>query len=413
MQDLIESLKSNFLFQASLGSKELFHSNILGWILDQSVSGNHRSKMLEEFLEVVFGNRSFLGEDKNIYDFEIAREEQNVDLIIRWRVDREWWCIFLENKVKSLPTAKQLQEYSEKAKRIAGTKIIRQLHGDELNALPVIVKGTYLLTMSSVDDWEVGQADGWVNITYRNHVLQFLKATKGFSFENPEVGLVIDKYISFLDDQIALLDQFGLISNACGSFFDKAYDFYITQGVVDQLRSIRLHDLVLKLIHQRIAKEVRLRLALINISPNRSVAEFTNSTGITSVDVNVADGFQVGIQLQGNQFRLYTIHPDPSRNEKFALELWHRKLWFYDLDNGAALSGSGRRKDYFGGLGMRDERGNTRGFCEYSKGVFLYFYKDFAKEQSVPTIDQVVDLFVAYFKHISANRWAFEAAAKR
>lgn len=237
MDGLIESLKNNFLFQASLGSKELFHSNMLGWILDQSVKGKHRSKMLEEFLEVVFGNRSFLGEDKCIYDFEIAREEQNVDLIIRWRVDREWWCIFLENKVKSLPTAKQLQEYSEKAKRIAGSKIIRQLHGGELDALPVIVKGTYLLTMSSADDWEVGQADGWVNITYHNQVLKFLRTTKGYSFENPEVGLVIDKYISLLDDQIALLDQFGLISNAGGSFFDKSYDFYITQGMVGQLRS--------------------------------------------------------------------------------------------------------------------------------------------------------------------------------
>lgn len=413
MVGLIESLKNNFLFQASLGSKELFHSNMLGWILDQSVKGKHRSKMLEEFLEVVFGNRSFLGEDKCIYDFEIAREEQNVDLIIRWRVDREWWCIFLENKVKSLPTAKQLQEYSEKAKRIAGSKIIRQLHGGELDALPVIVKGTYLLTMSSADDWEVGQADGWVNITYHNQVLKFLRTTKGYSFENPEVGLVIDKYISLLDDQIALLDQFGLISNAGGSFFDKSYDFYITQGMVGQLRSIRLHDLVLKLIHQRIAKEVRLRLALINITLNRSVAEFTNSTGITSVDVDVADGFKVGIQLQGNQFRLYTLHVDASRNEKFAVELWCKKLWFHDLNKGDSLSGSGRRKDHFARLGMKDERGNTRSFCEYSKGVFLYFYKDFAKQQSVPTIDQVVDLFVAYFKHISANRRQFEAVAKR
>jgi hypothetical protein len=413
MKNTIESLRSNFLFQASLGSKELFHSNMLGWLLDQTVLGKHRSKMLEDFLEVVFGNRSFLGEDKNISDFEIAREEQNVDLIVRWRVSREWWCLFLENKVKSLPTAKQLQEYSDKAEKITGTKIMRQLHGGEVVTLPVIVKGKYLLTMSTADDWEVGQADGWINITYHNEVLRFLRATKGCSFQNPEVGLVIDKYISFLDDQIALLGQFGLISNASGSFLDRPYDFYITQGVVDQLRSVRLHDLVLKLIHQRIAKEVRMRLELYNIKQNRSAAEFTNSTGITSVDVDVADGFKVGVQLQGNQFRLYTLHADASRNEKFALELWRKRLWFYDLNNGASLSGSGRRKHYFGGLGMKDERGNARGFCEYSKGVFLYFYKDFAKQQSVPTIDQVVDLFVAYIRHISANRREFDAAAKR
>lgn len=34
---ITESLKNNFLFQVSLGSKELFHSNLLAWLLEQRI----------------------------------------------------------------------------------------------------------------------------------------------------------------------------------------------------------------------------------------------------------------------------------------------------------------------------------------------------------------------------------------
>lgn len=35
MENLIENLEKNVLFNASLGSKELFHSNIIAWFLEQ------------------------------------------------------------------------------------------------------------------------------------------------------------------------------------------------------------------------------------------------------------------------------------------------------------------------------------------------------------------------------------------
>ena len=90
-----------------------------------------------------------------------------------------------------------------------------------------------------------------------------------------------------------------------------------------------------------------MRISNMGLKLKRSESEFTNATGITSVDIAIEKEYIVGIQLQGNQFRLYTIHKEAKLNEQFALELWRNKLWFYDLSTQSALIGSGRRKSYF------------------------------------------------------------------
>ena len=109
--DALNQLKSNFLFQASLGSKELFHSNMLAWILEQQ-NKDGEFKALRHFLkEVAKLAVGIITEDNNPI---IAREENKIDLTIKWKEGDNWNLIFIENKMKSIPTPKQLNEYDGK-----------------------------------------------------------------------------------------------------------------------------------------------------------------------------------------------------------------------------------------------------------------------------------------------------------
>ena len=119
--NIIKNLKNNFLFQASLGSKELFHSNMLAWLLEQKNDRN-------EFEVLKFFIKQFTGEDSPTFieqeflEFRIEREEQNIDLTIKWKDGKNWNLIFIENKMKSIPTPKQLNEYDDKIDKFLKVK---------------------------------------------------------------------------------------------------------------------------------------------------------------------------------------------------------------------------------------------------------------------------------------------------
>ena len=64
------TLRSNMLFQVSLGSKELFHSNFLAWLFDSYKSLAH--ELFSPFME---GSFEFLSEGSFV-----DREKGNTDL---------------------------------------------------------------------------------------------------------------------------------------------------------------------------------------------------------------------------------------------------------------------------------------------------------------------------------------------
>ena len=115
MENIIENLKNNFLFQASLGSKELFHSNLIAWILEQE-NENGEYEALKIFLKTI-NAKVPLNSLKKENEIKISREENNIDLIIKWKENEEWNFVFIENKIKSIPTSTQLEEYNEKVKK--------------------------------------------------------------------------------------------------------------------------------------------------------------------------------------------------------------------------------------------------------------------------------------------------------
>lgn len=116
---LKEELQKSPLFNMSLGSKELFHSNFLYWL-----GMSHRDVFQEVMTKLCHINAPWPD------DWTVRREYNHLDLCITYLKDteevykrgahqgepvkEERFFIILENKVKSLPDLLQLRGYTEK-----------------------------------------------------------------------------------------------------------------------------------------------------------------------------------------------------------------------------------------------------------------------------------------------------------
>ena len=97
---VIEALKKSPMFQLSLSSKELFHSNFLYWIWNISPA------LFKDIINELLGhNSSKTWPDK----YSVKREYNNYDLCVVDSIDTV--KLVIENKVKSIPNLKQLKAY--------------------------------------------------------------------------------------------------------------------------------------------------------------------------------------------------------------------------------------------------------------------------------------------------------------
>lgn len=104
-QEAINYLRTSPMFNLSLASKELFHSNFLYWL---SIMDKQLFKDLVEKL----GVKTTEWTDCM---WEVKREYNNFDVSV---VANDKILLVIENKVKSIPTQKQLEEYDEKIKKV-------------------------------------------------------------------------------------------------------------------------------------------------------------------------------------------------------------------------------------------------------------------------------------------------------
>ena len=123
----LETLKNSPLLYLSAGAKELFHSDFLYWL-----AISH----WEVFIRVMRNLAGFEDDEKFWWEessnhkdgnLKVLREKSHFDLSIYYRFVEDKWLpvLILENKVKSLPNVKQLNEYSINAEK--------EWHGRENN----------------------------------------------------------------------------------------------------------------------------------------------------------------------------------------------------------------------------------------------------------------------------------------
>ncbi len=101
---IVGALKDEPLWHASMGSKELFHSNLLAWAVERFPED--MTKVLEPWLEP--GNTTKVA---------VYRERRHLDLVIELPGHQP---LVIENKAFSLPDDDQLQRYGTAVAALAG-----------------------------------------------------------------------------------------------------------------------------------------------------------------------------------------------------------------------------------------------------------------------------------------------------
>ena len=100
LDELCQALRAEPLFHASLGSKELFHSNILAWLVER----------FPDRAREVFG--SWLVPAPGAGGDRVRREFAHLDLVVELAGNE---ALVIENKTFALPDEQQLARYTARA----------------------------------------------------------------------------------------------------------------------------------------------------------------------------------------------------------------------------------------------------------------------------------------------------------
>jgi hypothetical protein len=303
---IIRSLKASPIFNLSLSSLELFHSNLLFWI-----ANNYKN----EFGKIFSMFCNTMPPDLEILD--VRREEKHIDLSFKYSDNQE---VFIENKVKSIPNRQQLLNYSDE-------------HGKD--------KAYVLLSLSEP-------------VFFKNNTCRLNNATWHYlSYSKLKEKLAeitrqdIDSYHRrIIEDYIVLLKGIIDISNISEPILNETYQcqFY-NVNILGPLKEIRLQDIYLKKKAELLAYKIyeilleRKIEGLLDYGEqinwnSRDTQIFTGSgmtkSGGVLIDLKskISSDYALVIQIQDGLYRLAVEVPKSKKAIKIAVDMDRKHDWF-------------------------------------------------------------------------------------
>ena len=326
----------------SLGAKELFHSNFLQWLSiidwDKFLKILHKLSGVKQFwwekqhcsveASVGAGKQPFRPANENI---EVRREYNHYDLSIYILVGftnprkggqptKKWQPVFmLENKVKSMPYQKQLDDYANKvyeewkksfpAKERKTPKLNSNWQNKGITAILLTLFEEITINPSNVGD---GNTLSW-NICNYDILSNVVRSM--FSQINSKEKMVIDDYCTFIESLhlLSRTDDWKVSEN----------DSYVTKmiGGGDEEKRLRISDLrekvhferMLKIFEEKVEKSSLKSKCEHSYKGNAEKGKvyyetaFSRGTGIFQPFIIINDDYWLMIQLQGHQYRKSVI----------------------------------------------------------------------------------------------------------
>jgi hypothetical protein len=368
--NLIKNLKASPMFNLSLSSKELFHSNFLAWVIEK-----YPKEMQDIF-------RHFL-KDENISflkDGFVERESKKIDLTINLEGGKK---IIIENKVKSTPDKEQLIKYSEK-------------EGENKNNYYI------LLSFHEPGFFERDKFREWIYISY-NELVREIKKTL------PRNDPFVEDYILFVENLLKLFESFEF--KTLGDFYSDSYNY-------KEMKDIRMHDIYHKYFYNRLKEKLRGKLNYLSDKEVRQVGEthigdfFSRSTGCVGGEIltlpshkerEIRDS-ELQFQLQDNHLRLILSGPYAKEVLEEKEEDSEFRKWLEDyfsfLKKEVEEKGNGK---------FPNEKNRRKKLCGLNKyrGIKInYFYRNIDLYKEL-TIDDLIDLFLRAIEHLKKHnvRW--------
>ena len=312
--NLQAELKKSPMFNLSLSSKELFHSNMLAWIAEDEETKD----LFVEILKL-FGVEEAKAQDfaENIRkdEYMVLREYKNFDLCICEKVTASntvkgykegQILLVLENKFKSIPYKAQLEKYQQKAYEL--NKSEENLHFVLLS----LTQNAYEFDFNT-NPFKVENCD-WHYVSYEKYAELLLKDSSVKDFK----AQVIKDYANYIKEFSNYLSQ-NLPQ------FITSGKWTSTLAPNDDLKPIRMDDIWQKLIANLIlielckaGKNKGLLPPYKDYSVGTKTEEFvelqdksvvhvgaglSRASGLVEIKINIGGDCVFGVQIQGGLYK--------------------------------------------------------------------------------------------------------------
>jgi hypothetical protein len=365
----VHSLRASPLFNLSLASKELFHSNFLAWLCEKYP--NLAGPLFARFTKAPSASCDPL---------KVHREQRNIDLTIEFPNGE---LLIVENKVKSIASLEQLRKYSGQARDKKRTSFL----------LLSLIRPAFIPPNDAlvwVDEIP------WHFLCYSDLVCQLEPAIVSISTINRYHGELVSDYLGFVRNLV------GIAAHVSVDWRNEEANFFINHEH-QLLREIRLYDLMDKMRYAQLAQRIEevLKAEGCHVLAKKEFKAMDATAGVFMVDSSLHHGealcefsylarggenrLELGVMFQGNQIDVGVFGSRDSA-KRVAEALMSPKasgqVWF-DL---ARIPGDG------------PEMPEKKSFNQYSgkDGVMFYRYRRIA--QSSPK--GLVDILVSYARSI-------------
>ena len=192
-EQIIRELNASPIFNLSLSSKELFHSNFLAWLGNNPITKDYFAEVIKDLVN-----------DSDLFppgDWTVKREDKHFDLCIREDTKRGKgtgkYLLIIENKVKSIPIKRQLDEYVQKKVRGKGdhTKYL----------LLTLTEGFAHKTKIDKAIKTKGSPNNWIVKTYKELASSMLNKLR--MVNDTYLHSILTDYIGFIENLDALVRQ--------------------------------------------------------------------------------------------------------------------------------------------------------------------------------------------------------------
>lgn len=386
LEATLRALKVSPIFQLSLASKELFHSNFLAWLCE-----THPLLVGRLFA-------TFLNQEPPSYDrLRVYRERNNIDV---WLEFAGGEALIIENKVKSLPELRQLEEYAAAAQDRARTSFL----------LLSLTRPTFLAPHETAIRLRDGAV--WQYLAYGDLAGRLRDLLPAIAAASSYHGQLLGDYIDVIAHLDALQAHFSI------DWDDADGDFFGLQQAMQRLTSIRLHDLIDKLRYAQLAQRVADALRSDGFPVDNDGcwrgevgkvlvgSGLTRGVGLFDFKYCLMDKGRfgkpvlLGVQVQGRDFRLVAEIADRTAAPKIAAALRQpddgHQVWF----NFGLLPGGS------------EEYPKKRLFNQYS-GQFLYRSKRIGGIAPQRLVDTIVGYARVVRSQAAVLRQQIEAVGER
>lgn len=356
----LQDLKESPLFQLSLASRELFHSNFIYWL------GTFEGKVLKR---VVCTKVDEINSDE-WYIEKVLREKNHMDIVIEFKASPgKEFKVVIENKVKRPPEIAQLNGYTEKTK--------------EPNLKRLLLT---MIPFSKKDEVQA-QAAGWSQYAYKDFIKDLKVASSDIEDEYHK-SLVKD-YCKFTGTLAGLLDVHGS---------DTSY--FLAGDLRKKLEALRIDDLFKK--HQGYRLSVCLRDKLPKAGVDEKKVKVTDKYFRKDVVCSIRwgnpekEGERL-IQLDGSAINLAVL-AKPEVAKALAEKDWDDNWW------GLKSEELDEEKGFHGRTKTMKKSINQDGLYEFNEKsvsqLFLYKKRKLTDREKTSSVEEIADIMMGYFNRV-------------